>query len=105
MGLMERRTLPANAGMLFLYSSVQPESSAFWMYRTRLPLDIAFIDSVGKIRTIQTMVPCETTVPQGCQNYPAGARYIAALEVNAGYFSRNGVRVGDKLLLSDTAGR
>jgi hypothetical protein len=105
MGLMERRTLPANAGMLFLYSSVQPESSAFWMYRTRLPLDIAFIDSAGVIRTIQTMAPCTTTVPQGCPNYPAGARYIAALEVNGGYFSRNGVRVGDKLLLSDTAVR
>jgi uncharacterized membrane protein (UPF0127 family) len=105
MGLMERRTLPANAGMLFLYSSVQPESSAYWMYRTRLPLDIAFIDSVGRIQTIQTMVPCPTTIAQGCPNYPAGARYIAALEVNAGYFSRNGVRVGDKLVLSDTAVR
>src|SRR5689334_17564088 len=38
MGLMERRTLAPDAGMLFLYSSVQPESSAFWMFRTRIPL-------------------------------------------------------------------
>ena len=103
MGLMERRALPADAGMLFIYSSVQPESSAFWMYRTRIPLDIAFLDSLGVIRTIQTMTPCPTAIAQGCPNYPAGARYIAALEANAGYFARKQIRVGDRVLLQDTA--
>jgi uncharacterized membrane protein (UPF0127 family) len=102
MGLMERRTLGADAGMLFLYPTVQPESSAFWMFRTRLPLDIAFIDSLGVIRTIKTMAPCPSTMPQGCPNYSADARYRAALEVNAGYFARNGIRVGDRVLLQDT---
>src|SRR4051812_5285808 len=43
MGLMERRSLLHDAGMLFLYPAVQPESSAFWMFRTCIPLDIAFI--------------------------------------------------------------
>src|SRR4051812_27383903 len=60
MGLMERHALAPEAGMLFLYPSVQPESAAFWMFRTRIPLDIAFIDSLGTIRTIQTMVPCSS---------------------------------------------
>ena len=83
MGLMERRSMSTDAGMLFLYSSVQPESSAFWMFRTRIPLDIAFIDSAGVIRTVQTMTPCASVLAQGCPNYPAGARYIAAL-VTAG---------------------
>jgi uncharacterized protein len=94
MGLMERRALSADAGMLFLYSRVQPESSAFWMFRTRIPLDIAFIDSAGVIRTVQTMTPCTSVLAQGCPNYPAGAPYIAALEVNAGYFAEKKIRVG-----------
>ena len=105
MGLMERRALAPEAGMLFLYPSVQPESSAFWMFRTRLPLDIAFIDSVGRIRTIHTMMPCPTDLAQGCPNHPAGARYQAALEVNAGYFGRKQIRVGDRVLLQDTMTR
>ena len=105
MGLMERRMLPANAGMLFLYSAMQSDTSAFWMYRTRLPLDIAFIDSSGVIRTIRTMTPCPTLIVQGCPTYAAGARYLAALEVNAGYFGRTQIRVGDRVLLQDTASR
>src|SRR5438045_6139510 len=44
LGLMERRHLPDSAGMLFLYDATQPDSSAYWMYRTRIPLDIAYID-------------------------------------------------------------
>lgn len=105
MGLMERRVLPAEAGMLFLYPNVQPESSAFWMFRTRIPLDIAFIDSLGVIRTIETMAPCPSPLAQGCPDYPAGARYLAAVEVNAGYFARKRIRVGDRVLLQDTATR
>ena len=105
MGLMERRALPADAGMLFLYPAAQAESAGFWMFRTRLPLDIAFIDSLGVIRSIQTMTPCPSNLAQGCPTYPAGARYTAALEVNAGYFARKQIRVGDRVLLQDTATR
>jgi uncharacterized membrane protein (UPF0127 family) len=105
MGLMERRTLAPDAGMLFIYPSMQPDSSAFWMFRTRIPLDIAFIDSAGTIRTIETMAPCESPLAQGCPNYPAGAPYLAALEVNAGYFAKHRLGVGDRVVLSDTIPR
>ncbi|HXD47200.1 MAG TPA: DUF192 domain-containing protein [Gemmatimonadaceae bacterium] len=104
-GLMERRHLPDSAGMLFTYAATQPDTAAYWMYRTRLPLDIAFIDSSGAIRTIRHMVPCPTTLPEGCPSYPAGAPFRAALEVNAGYFARHGVAVGDHVLLGDTSSR
>lgn len=105
MGLMERRALPPDAGMLFVYSSVQPASSAFWMFRTRIPLDIAFIDSVGVIRSLQTMARCQSVLAEGCPSYAAGARYVAALEVNAGYFARNQIHIGDRVLLQDTISR
>jgi len=83
MGLMERRSLPPNAGMLFLYTATQPPTAAFWMFRTRIPLDIAYIDSAGVIRSIVAMQPCESQLAQGCPTYPPGAPYRAALEVNA----------------------
>ena len=105
LGLMERHHLPDSAGMLFVYQSMQSDSSAFWMFRTRIPLDIAFIDSGGTVRSIQHMVPCPTTLAQGCPTYPAGARFLAALEVNAGYFDKHGVRVGDRVVLSDSSSR
>jgi uncharacterized membrane protein (UPF0127 family) len=105
LGLMERRTLPDSAGMLFLYPATQKASGAYWMYRTRIPLDIAFIDSTGTIRTIRRMEPCPEVLPAGCPGYAAGAPFRAALEANAGYFSQHGVQPGDRVLLGDTARR
>jgi uncharacterized membrane protein (UPF0127 family) len=105
MGLMERRTLAPDAGMLFLYGSTQPDSAAFWMFRTRIPLDIAFIDSTGTIRTVLTMQPCPSDLASGCPSYPPTAPYRAALEVNAGYFARRKFAVGDRVVLADTMTR
>jgi uncharacterized protein len=105
LGLMERRRLPDSAGMLFLYGATQPDSSAYWMYRTLIPLDIAYIDSAGTIRSIRHMEPCRTMLAQGCPTYPAGAPFRAALEVNAGYFARHAVQLGDRVILADTAKR
>lgn len=105
MGLMERRQLAENAGMLFVYDSMQPADAGFWMYRTRIPLDIAFLDSVGTIRSIRSMVPCPTDISEGCKTYAPDARYQYALEVNAGFFARHGVRVGHTLALTDLADR
>jgi uncharacterized membrane protein (UPF0127 family) len=105
LGLMERRQLPDSAGMLFLYDATQPDSSAYWMYRTLIPLDIAYIDSAGTIRSIRHMEPCRTMLAQGCPTYPAGAPFRAALEVNAGYFARHGVQLGDRVRLADTTKR
>ena len=102
LGLMERRHLADSAGMLFTYAADQPETAAFWMFRTRIPLDIAFVDSAGVIRSIQHMVPCPTDFAQGCPSYPPGVSYRAALEANAGYFARHRIAVGGRLVLSDT---
>ncbi|MEO7856214.1 MAG: DUF192 domain-containing protein [Gemmatimonadaceae bacterium] len=99
LGLMERRHLPERAGMLFVYDSVQPPDAGFWMYRTRIPLDIAFLDSAGVMRSIRAMVPCTATIPQGCPTYAAETPYHYALEVNAGALKRWGADVGVARLL------
>jgi len=101
MGLMERRRLTEDAGMLFVYDSTQPPDAGFWMYRTRIPLDIAFLDSAGVIRAIRSMVPCPTTIAEGCPTYVPDTPYRYALEVNTGYFARHGVAIGHRLLLQD----
>jgi uncharacterized membrane protein (UPF0127 family) len=103
MGLMERPRLADSAGMIFLYGDTQPATAAFWMFRTLIPLDIAFVDSTGVIRAILRMVPCEAATVQRCPTYPPGVPYRAALEVNAGYFERNKVSVGHRVVLADTA--
>lgn len=94
MGLMERTFLPDSAGMLFLYERDEPANSGFWMFRTRIPLDIAFMDSTGKIVAIRQMTPCAATLATGCPSYEPGAPYRAALEVKAGILARNGITIG-----------
>ena len=101
LGLMERKRLAENAGMLFMYDSTQAGDAGFWMYRTLIPLDIAFLDSAGVIRSVRAMVPCPTTIAQGCPTYTPDVPYRYALEVNAGYFARHGIAAGNVLLLQD----
>jgi uncharacterized protein len=101
MGLMERRQLAETAGMLFVYDSTQAPDAGFWMYRTRIPLDIAFMDSAGVIRAVLAMVPCTATLIEGCPSYPPNVPYRYALEMNAGFFARHGIGVGDALLVGD----
>ncbi|MFO8047360.1 MAG: DUF192 domain-containing protein [Halomonas sp.] len=94
-GLMERDHLDENAGMLFLYRDAQSPRNGFWMYRTRIPLDIAFLGKDGRIAAIFTMLPCGSTNPAECPVTYPGVVYRAALEVYAGTFERRGIAEGD----------
>lgn len=97
-GLMERDILAPDAGMLFLLTAPQEASTGFYMFRTRIPLDIAYIDENGRIVSIRTMQPCDSPNPQLCRSYHAGAEYSSVLEVNAGYFAEHGIDVGDRVV-------
>jgi uncharacterized membrane protein (UPF0127 family) len=103
MGLMERRHLADSAGMLFVYDRNQPGTAGFWMYRTRIPLDIAFLDSAGVIRSIRAMTPCTTDIVDGCPTYAPDVPYRFALEMNAGFFTRHRLAPGDTLRLPGLA--
>jgi uncharacterized protein len=102
MGLMERTQLADTAGMLFIYPANQPGTAGFWMFRTKIPLDIAFVDSAGVIRSIRNMAPCATATAQNCPTYTPDVPYRAALEVNGGWFNRRQIALGDRVLLGDT---
>jgi uncharacterized protein len=98
-GLMHRTSLPENAGMLFVYDTLQPPEGSFWMFNTRIPLDIAFLDADGVIVSIRQMEPCASPYPQWCPSYEAGAAFQYALEMNLGWFQRQGAGVGDRIVL------
>ena len=94
-GLMERESLPDDAGMIFLFE--EDTSGGFWMKNTLIPLSIAFADADGAIVSILDMEPCEA---EPCEIYDPGVPYRSALEVNQGAFDDWGVRVGDRLTLA-----
>jgi uncharacterized protein len=98
-GLMERPSLPDDRGMIFLYGQEQPPDAGFWMYRTRIPLDIAFLDRDGAIVNIRAMEPCPHADPRGCPTYAPGVGYFSALEVNRGWFTEHGVGIGDRVVI------
>lgn len=103
-GLMEREHLAADAGMLFTYDEPQPADHGFWMFRTRIPLAIAFIGPDGAIRSIQPMAPCESPKSDWCPTYPAGVEFSSALEVNQGFFREHGIQVGDRMIRGAPSG-
>ncbi|HVK56475.1 MAG TPA: DUF192 domain-containing protein [Burkholderiales bacterium] len=88
-GLMGRKQLDDNQGMLFVFE--RPEIQSMWMRNTPLPLAVAFIDERGVILNISEMVPFDDT-PHSSVGI---AKY--ALEMNGGWFSQHGVKAGDKV--------
>jgi len=89
LGLMHRRMLPENRGMLFVFPQAAP--LGFWMMNTHIPLSIAFIDDAGTIINIADMKPLTTDT----HNSARPARY--ALEMNQGWFRKRGIRSGAKI--------
>lgn len=105
-GLMARPSLDPNSGMVFLYDSVQGGEQGFWMFRTRMPLDIAFIDSAGVVVRTLTMEPCPSEMyATGCDTYLPNVPYRSALEVNAGWLAQHGVGEGARVRLDSLAER
>jgi uncharacterized membrane protein (UPF0127 family) len=96
-GLMYRKSMPANAGMLFVFEDKAVH--CFWMKNTLLPLSIAFLADDGRIVNIADMEP-ETEVSH-CPKEPV--RY--ALEMNQGWFAKRGQASGGKIVGTPFAGR
>lgn len=87
-GLMDRDDLPPGSGMIFIFP--EPVSSSFYMYRTRIPLSIAFLGEDGGVLAVQDMEPCALEDPADCERYNPGLPYRYALEVNQGFFDEAG---------------
>lgn len=88
-GLMFRRSLPEDGGMLFLFD--ETTDHGFWMRNTLIPLDMIFIDEDGRIAGI-----VESAEPLTLTNRSIGkpSRYV--LEVKGGWSRAHGVAAGDR---------
>jgi uncharacterized protein len=88
-GLMFRKYLGPNEGMLFVFP--QAEHHCMWMKNTLIPLSVAFIDAQGKIVSIAEMQPQTET------SHCAAAPAKFALEMSGGWFASKGFKAGAKL--------
>jgi len=88
-GLMFRRTLADDRGMIFPYDP--PQHVAFWMRNTLIPLDMVFIRADGTIARIATAKPLDETP------VPSGEPVAAVLELRGGRASELGIRPGDRV--------
>jgi len=90
LGLMFRRHLGEEAGMIFLFK--QSQHLTFWMKNTLIPLDMIFADSDGRIVGI---VENAAPLSESIDAVDGDSRYV--LEVNGGFCKRHGVIAGDRL--------
>lgn len=89
-GLMFRRYLPQDRGMLFNFEVEQPV--VMWMKNTYLPLDMIFMDRKGRVVNIAA-----DAEPLSEKLIPSGEPVFAVLEVNGGTAARIGLKIGDQV--------
>lgn len=89
-GLMFRKKMAANHGMLFVFPDARRR--CMWMKNTLLPLAVAFLDDQGVIVNVEEMEA--NTLNSHCSLSPI--RF--ALEMNAGWFRQHGFAAGAQLL-------
>ncbi len=89
-GLMNRESMPTLSGMLFVYET--PQSLAFWMRNTLIPLDMIFVDERGKIAKIHpNAIPLDESPIHG------GDDLTHVLEIGGGLAAKFGIKKGDIL--------
>ena len=91
LGLMNRDSIPANAGMLFMMGV--EESQSFWMKNTKIPLDIIYVSADNVIVKV-----CANTEPYSLKNIDSDFPAMYVVEVNAGFVKKNGIKAGDRII-------
>ncbi|MGL4279591.1 MAG: DUF192 domain-containing protein [Albidovulum sp.] len=89
-GLMFRKELSASAGMLFIYE--RPQSVAFWMKNTLIPLDMVFIGADGRVNGVHA-----GAIPGDLTPIPGPPETLMVLEIKGGLAARLGLAEGAEL--------
>lgn len=101
-GLMAQRSLGGHDAMVFRFD--EPGTGAFYMYRTVLPLSIAFIGEDGGVVSTTDMEPCPEEEPSACPTYPPEGPYLHAIEVRQGDLPRLGIVAGATVTFDEPRG-
>ncbi len=92
-GLMNRKTMENNRGMLFVFE--KERNLSFWMKNTYIPLSIAYISRSGEIKEIYDMEPLNENPVKSNRSV------LYALEMNQGWFRENNIEVGDSITIPE----
>ena len=95
-GLMFRESLAPGRGMLFIHP--KEDTFHYWMYQTKIPLDMIWMDHDRRIVEMSLDTPpCHSSSAKECPNYGGNYNSKYVLEVNAGIGRKNGLKTGDTL--------
>lgn len=94
-GLMHRKSMPPDHGMIFVFAEEQP--LGFWMKNTLIPLDVIYLDAKGKVVSVKKLEPLDLTPVSS----DGPAKY--AIEINRGAAAEAGVKAGDVLTIPERA--
>ena len=93
-GLMYRKSMPSNKGMLFIFPKNHPQPVAMWMKNTLISLDMLFLDDQHVVIGI-----AEKTVPLSLKTIEPTKKNVSyVIELNAGEVQKNQIKIGDKVL-------
>ncbi len=91
-GLMFRKKMDPDAGMLFVFDDEQIRS--FWMKNTLIDLSIGYFNKEKKLIDIQDMSATSSIMQQSLPTYTSKSPAMYALEMNKGWFKKNKIKVG-----------
>jgi uncharacterized membrane protein (UPF0127 family) len=94
-GMMGQRDLRGYDAMVFRFP--EPSTGRFYMYRTLVPLSVAFLDASGEVLSTVDMEPCAAEDASACPRYGADAPFLHAMEVLAGGLEPLGIAPGARV--------
>lgn len=95
LGLMGRKSLNTDSGMLFIFDKV--EAPVFWMKDCNFPIDIIFLKNNKIVKIYNSVPPCKL---DPCELYPAGELVDKALEVQSGFAKKHKVKIGQTVKIN-----
>lgn len=98
-GLMYRKSLPANEGMLFTFAQEEPQS--FWMKNTFIDLSIGYFDKNRKLIDIKEMKAVRSEMEVNLPTYQSLGPAQYALEMPKEWFAKNKIKLGSTLRILD----
>ncbi|MBP9727145.1 MAG: DUF192 domain-containing protein [Gammaproteobacteria bacterium] len=98
-GLMERKFMPENHGMVFIFP--EPSILRFWMRNTLIPLDMVFLNNNRVVEVFNDVPPCPKETSQ-CPSYGPKIETDEVIELNAGTAKKLAIQSGDLLTITQS---